>query len=62
MGCASCEPAVETAVGKLSGIYEVKASALKKNTVVKFDPAQTSIEAIRKAINSTGYTVQNVKP
>lgn len=62
MGCASCEPEVETAVGKLSGIYRVKASAVQKNTVVRFDPAKTSIEAIREAINSTGYTVQNVIP
>lgn len=62
MGCASCEPEVETAVGKLPGIHVVKASAVQKNTVVQFDPTKTSIEAIREAINSTGYIVQQVKP
>jgi mercuric ion transport protein len=62
MGCASCEPEVEAAVGRLSGIHTVKASAVQKNTMVQFDPNQTNIEAIRQAINSTGYTVQNVKP
>lgn len=61
MGCASCEPEVESAVGKLAGIQNVKASAVKKNTVVQFDPTKTTIEDIRNAINSTGYTVQNVK-
>jgi copper chaperone CopZ len=62
MGCASCEPKVEAAVEKLSGIHTVKASAVQKNTVVQFEPNQTNIEAIREAINSTGYTVQDVKP
>lgn len=62
MGCASCEPEVETAVAKLNGVQDVKASCIKKNTVVLFDPTRTSVEAIREAINSTGYTVQNVKP
>jgi mercuric ion transport protein len=59
MSCASCEPEVETAVSKLSGIQDVKASCLKKTTVVQFDPTKTSVEAIREAINSTGYTVEN---
>lgn len=59
MGCASCEPEVETTVGKLSGVRSVKASCVKKNTVVLFDSTQTSAIAIRQAINSTGYTVQN---
>lgn len=59
MGCASCEPEVETVVGKLNGVRSVKASCVKRNTVVLFDSTQTSTAAIRAAINSTGYTVQN---
>lgn len=58
MGCASCEPEVETIVRKLSGVRSVKASCVKKNTVVLFDSMQTSTATIREAIKSTGYTVQ----
>ncbi|RYZ16259.1 MAG: mercuric transport protein MerTP [Chitinophagaceae bacterium] len=62
MGCASCEPEVEEAVAKLPGIRSVKASCVQKNTVVRYDSTQTSIAAITSAINSTGYTVQALKP
>ena len=61
MGCADCEPEVETAVSKLSGIHYVKASCKKKNTVVTYDSTLTNTDAIREAINSTGYTVQTIK-
>jgi mercuric ion transport protein len=61
MGCSDCEPEVETEVGKLSGIRFVKASCVKKNTVVTFDSTKTSIQAIWEAINKTGYTVQSAK-
>lgn len=59
MGCAACEPEVETAVGKLNGVRSVKASCVKKNTVILYDSTQTSTTVLRGAINSTGYTVQN---
>ncbi|RYD63793.1 MAG: copper chaperone, partial [Verrucomicrobiaceae bacterium] len=62
MGCASCEPEVEDAVAKLPGITSVKASCVKKNTVVSYDSTKTSIAAITSAINSTGYLVQPSKP
>lgn len=61
MGCADCEPEVEAAVSKLSGVYYVKASCKKKNAVVAYDSTLTNTEAIRQAINSTGYTVQSIK-
>lgn len=61
MGCASCEPEVETEVSKLQGIRFVKASCVKKNTVVTFDSSKTTVAAICQAIDRTGYTVQNVK-
>lgn len=59
LGCADCEPEVETVVGKLSGVRSVKASCVKKNTVLLFDSSRVSADAIRQTINSTGYTVQN---
>jgi copper ion binding protein len=61
MGCAACEPEVELAVAKISGIHYIKASCKKKNVVVAYDSTQTSPETIRQAINQTGYTAQSVK-
>lgn len=63
MTCATCGLTVKSAVKKLNGVKEVKASVEKKNAVVQFDPKGTSVEAIQKAIDKVGYkaTPQNCK-
>lgn len=55
MTCATCSVTVKKAVGKLSGIQDVKVSVEKKSAIVKFDPKQTNAESIEKSIDEVGY-------
>ena len=57
MVCGHCEIAVQDAVRKLPGIKRVKASKRKKQVAVAFDETKTTLEAIKTAINNTGYRV-----
>ncbi len=59
MTCFSCEIAVESAVKKLDGIHEVKASAKNALVLVSYDASKTSLEEIRDVINRTGYKTQS---
>ncbi len=59
MTCAACAITLKTAVKKLKGINSVKASVEEKDAVVEFDPNGTSIDEIKKAIDSTGYKATN---
>ncbi len=63
MTCATCGITVKSAVKKIKGVQEVKASVEKKDAVVQFDSNQTNVDAIKKAINDIGYkaTVQECK-
>lgn len=63
MTCATCGITVKSAVKKIKGIQEVKASVEKKNAAVQFDPNQTNPELIKKAIDDVGYkaTLQECK-
>ena len=60
MSCFTCELAVESAVRKLPGIHQVKASAKDKMAWVHYNPQETSLDHIVEAINRTGY--QAAKP
>ncbi|MGE0634757.1 MAG: heavy-metal-associated domain-containing protein [Pseudobdellovibrionaceae bacterium] len=55
MTCATCGITVKSAVKRIKGIQEVKASVEKKNAAVQFDPTQTNTDAIKKAIDDVGY-------
>jgi len=57
MTCGSCEKHVSEAIYDLEGVIDVTASFKNDNTIVKFDNTKTSIDAIEKAIASTGYKV-----
>jgi copper chaperone CopZ len=59
MTCAGCEHHVSTEINKLKGIVEVKVSYEKGNAIVKFDNSKITLDNIEKAINSTGYKVNN---
>jgi copper chaperone CopZ len=61
MTCTGCENHVKSEISKLPGIVEVTVSYAKGTAVVKFDETKTSIEAIEKAINSTGYRATKSK-
>ena len=61
MTCAGCEQHVKSEVTKLKGVTEATVSYPKGQAVVRFDPKQTSVAAIRKAVAVTGYQVVGVK-
>jgi len=58
MSCFTCETTVQSAVKKLPGIYDVKASAKEKTAWVSYDPKKTSPGHIITAINETGFKAQ----
>ena len=55
MTCFTCEFAVQSAVKKLPGISQIKASAKNGNATISYDPTKVSLDEIVKAINETGY-------
>jgi len=61
MSCEGCERTIQAAVGKLSGIQEVKASHLDSTVVVKFDKTQSSFDEMKAAITNKGYVVNDFK-
>jgi len=61
MTCFTCELTVQSAVKKLPGIQEVKASAKDKIAWVSYDPQKTSLDQIIAAINHVGYKAEKPK-
>lgn len=61
MTCRGCEQHVKTEINRLKGITDVNVSYAQANAVVRFNPAQTSVDAIRKAVATTGYNVMTIK-
>ena len=61
MTCKSCEQEVISEVNKLDGISDVKVSFKDKSAVVTFNKGKTSVEQIKKAIDSTGYEVKKTE-
>lgn len=61
MTCASCEEHVNHEVNKLNGIVNSKASYENGNAIIEFDKTRTNEREIEKAINTTGYKVNNKK-
>ncbi len=61
MTCEGCEAHIEHVVGDLEGIFSVESSYQDENTIVKFDPDQTSLNKITEAIQSTNYIVADSK-
>jgi len=61
MSCESCNAHIQNEVNKLSGIVKVEANYKEGTTKVEFDNSKTNIAEITKAINRTGYSVNNKK-
>jgi len=61
MTCSSCEEHVNLEVNKLNGVLSSKVSYEKSNAIIQFNSTKTSVTEIEKAINATGYNVNNKK-
>lgn len=61
MTCGGCEKAIQTAVEKLPGVQEVKASHIDSVAVVTFDKTQSGFEEMKSAIDEKGYKTIDFK-
>ncbi len=59
MTCPSCEEHVRYGVAGVDGVIDVTADYRTGKAVVRFDRGRTDIEAIRRAIDATGYKVKD---
>jgi len=55
MSCEHCVKAVTNALSALDGVADIVVSLQDKTASFSFDPALTSIEAIKTAITDEGY-------
>ena len=59
--CTSCEEHINHSINQLNGILKVRSSYENGNSEIEFDKSKTTIEEIKKAVNSTGYSVIKTK-
>ncbi len=57
MTCASCVSRVEKALNKVAGVTEAQVNLATEKAHVVFDPAATSVDHLRAAIEKAGYRV-----
>lgn len=55
MSCESCEVPVKAALDDTPGVHSAEVSFKQGTARVQYDPAQTNLDKIKSAINSTGY-------
>lgn len=55
MTCAACPITVKKALQKVPGVSKVSVSYEKKEAVVSFDDARTSVKALENATFEAGY-------
>lgn len=55
MACASCSANVERRLNSIDGVLSAAVSLPGRSALVEFDPNITSLEAMKKAVNSIGY-------
>jgi sulfite exporter TauE/SafE/copper chaperone CopZ len=55
MTCSSCELRIETALGRLAGVREARASASLAEVTVTYDAGRVGPQAVREAIGRAGY-------
>ncbi len=55
MTCNACPITVKKALSKVTGVQKVEVSFEKREAVVTFDDAKTSVEALTKATENAGY-------
>ena len=62
MDCASCVAHVEKAVGSIGGVSRCAVNLAGGRAAVEFDPSQTNLQAIARAITDAGYPASAVAP
>ena len=57
MTCNHCVAAIQTRVKQLAGVQSVQVSLRKRTTRITFNPAKTSVTALKEAIIDAGYFI-----
>lgn len=57
MDCAECTLHVQQAIARLPGVESVNVLLATEKAVIRLDPARIDLPAIRKAVESAGYSV-----
>jgi mercuric ion binding protein len=55
MSCDLCPITIKKAISKVPGVKSVEASYEKKQAIVTFDDARTTLDALTKATANAGY-------
>ncbi len=55
ISCAHCVATIESSLGSLDGVRNVRASAETKTVTLEIDPDRTSEQQVRKALDDAGY-------
>ncbi|MDF2037380.1 heavy metal translocating P-type ATPase [Cytobacillus oceanisediminis] len=61
MTCAACSSRIEKGLNKLDGVQEASVNLALEKAAIKYNPAETSVEAFEKKIEDLGYTVVSEK-
>ena len=57
MSCGHCVKVVETSVGALAGVQEVKVDLAEAKVTVAFDESAVTVDQIKETIDEQGYDV-----
>lgn len=55
MTCAACPITIKKALNKVEGVENIEINLEKKEAVVTFDDAKTTVEALVEATTNAGY-------
>jgi len=55
MKCAACPITIKKALNKVEGVEKVEVNLEKKEALVTFDDAKTTVEALLEATKNAGY-------
>lgn len=60
LDCASCALAIETALDQVTGVNDCEVHEKESMLHVTFDETATSVEAIKIAVEDTGFDVEPI--
>ncbi|MFC5587845.1 copper chaperone CopZ [Sporosarcina soli] len=58
MSCGHCVSAIETSVGKLAGVSQVKVKIDDAQVEVSFNESQVLLDTIKETIEDQGYEIR----
>ncbi|MDQ2906278.1 MAG: heavy-metal-associated domain-containing protein [Ktedonobacteraceae bacterium] len=59
ISCEHCQRAIESDLGKLAGVREVKVNIPAKTVQLAYDPQQVTLAKIEEELDDIGYTVEH---